>query len=383
MAASTRCVWIILLGLILAFVPASYAQDGYTYTIVGGTDDPLTYTDHTVDGFIFSDLTFRSNYPDGMEFRATITPPDGVDIDRISLSYTFTISGKRGNPAAVRPGNAPGEWIATLYELRGMTPWHELDAQWVVRTQDGTTIQSETLHAVYYDATREWFRAESEDIVVYWFGVSEDLGRYVIEAMAGNREKYQAGFGIELPYRPVAIIFPHGGLCNEYEGRADVDDTDFGSTGTIIEQTGSTIQRVRTLEPAAIRKDCLWNPPNPDEEFQFNQAASTTVHEVAHLYQNALGLNGPSWWIEGQATFLKRSPNARSMIGCASWRTARRFSQLSGRRAGRWGVHGCRRRLHPPDLRHGIVVYAVAGGYLRRAGDVPADRRRDEAGAYT
>ena len=298
-------LWV--MGLMLALVPSSYAQDmsDYVYTIVGGEDQPIRYPDHVVESVTFADLVFRSHYPDGMEFRATIILPEGVEIDRVNLPYTFTVSGQAGNTASVRSGDAPGEWIATLYDLRGMTPWHELDAQWSVRLEDGTTIQSEPMRAIYYDATREWFRAESENIVVYWFGVSDQLGRYVLEAIASNQEKYHAGFGITLPYRPVAIIFPPGGIWNEYKGGAAVDDTDFGSTGTIIPETGSTIQRVRTLEPAAIRQACIWNPQNPGEEFQFNQAASTTVHEVAHLYQTELGINGPSWWDEGQATFFE------------------------------------------------------------------------------
>ena len=62
---------------------------------------------------------------------------------------------------------------------------------------------------------------------------------------------------------------------------------------------------MRTLEPAAIRANCIWNPENPDVEFQMKQAASTTVHEVAHLYQDAVGVGGPSWWVEGQATFFE------------------------------------------------------------------------------
>ena len=36
-----------------------------------------------------------------------------------------------------------------------------------------------------------------------------------------------------------------------------------------------------------------------------NQAASTTAHEVAHLYQGELGIGGPSWWVEGQAMFFE------------------------------------------------------------------------------
>lgn len=284
------------------------AQEEYPVSLVGGVDDIQSYADQTVEGFLFGALTFRSQYPEGMVLTATITPPEGVTVSEIRLPYVFTNTGNRGNTATVSPGDTPNTWIATLYELRGMTPWHEIEARWEVRTNEGQTILSDTLRGVYYDSTREWYRTESEDIVVYWFGVSEDLGRYVIEAMASNRERYHQGFGVELSYRPVAVIYPPGGVWNEYKGDSTVDDTNFGSTGTIITAPGSTIQRVRTLEPAEIRANCIWNPENLDEEFQFRQAASTTVHEVAHLYQTERGVNGPSWWVEGQATFFETFP---------------------------------------------------------------------------
>lgn len=32
------------------------------------------------------------------------------------------------------------------------------------------------------------------------------------------------------------------------------------------------------------------------------------MHEVAHLYQNELGVGGPPWWVEGQATFFETFP---------------------------------------------------------------------------
>ncbi len=300
----------VIIGAILTPAPVTHAQDGgdYTVTVVGGVDTPSTYDDQTVEGFTFTGMTFQSSYPTGMTFTVAITPPENVTIRDVALEYTFTNTGDRGEPAEISQGAEPNTWVATLYALRGMTPWHKIDASWRVRTTDGSTINTALLHAIYYDPTREWYRAESDDILVYWFGVSDELGRYVIDAMARNREKYREGFGILLPYRPVAIIYPPGGVWNEYKAGVAIDDTDFGSTGTIIEAPGSTVQRVRTLEPAAIRKDCIWNPANPDQEFQFNQAASTTVHEVAHLYQHELGISGPTWWVEGQATFFETFP---------------------------------------------------------------------------
>lgn len=282
----------------------SFAQeDDYTYTIVGGVDSPETYPDQTVEGFTFTNLTYRSLYPGGLEFKATITPPEGVEYSSVTLFYTFA-TGKQSRVAA-QPGDNPNEWIAVPYEGRGLPPWHEVDAYWGVRGANDLSVNSEPLHAVYYDSSREWFRAESDDILVYWYDMPEDLGKVVIDAMASNRDKYLAGFGESLPYRPMAVIFPPGPYWNEYKGDSSVDDTQLGSTGTIIAEAGSTIQRVRTLEPAAVRKDCIWNPAEPNLEFQMNQAASTTVHEVAHLYQQEVGVGGPGWWVEGQAMFFE------------------------------------------------------------------------------
>jgi hypothetical protein len=277
--------------------------DEYVYTIVGGKEEPQTYEDQTVDGFSFINFTYRSLYPDGLEFRVTITPPEEVTYDQVILFYTFS-TGKRGRIAA-QQGDNPNEWVAVPYQGRGLPPWHEVNAFWGVRGPNDLSLESNPVHAVYYDASREWFRTENEDVLVYWYGMPEELGRYVLEAMGGNREKYHQGFGEPLPYRPMAVIFPPGPDWTEYRGDSSIDDTDFGFTGTIISEAGSTIQRVRTLVPAAIRKDCIWNPVNPDVEYQMQMAASTVVHEVAHLYQQEVGVSGPTWWVEGQATFFE------------------------------------------------------------------------------
>ncbi len=107
---------LILVAVLIAgaLVPASYAQDGddYTYTVVGGEDVAQTYPDQGVAGIQFTDLTYRSLYPSGMEFKATITPPEGMEISRVTLFYTFP-TGKAGRVRA-EPGNQPNEWIAIL-----------------------------------------------------------------------------------------------------------------------------------------------------------------------------------------------------------------------------------------------------------------------------
>jgi hypothetical protein len=115
-------VWpVIILALILGVglpphpgAPA-LAQDsaGYTYTTVGGTDEPQAYPDQVIKGFTFTAFTYRSLYPAGMEFKAIITPPQGVTINQVTLFYTFA-TGKTGRIRAER-GDQPNEWLATPY----------------------------------------------------------------------------------------------------------------------------------------------------------------------------------------------------------------------------------------------------------------------------
>ena len=299
---------VIVLTLAAGLIPqlSVQAQDGddeYVFEIVGGKDESQVYPDQEVDGFQFTEMTYRSLYPGGMEFKAVITPPEGVEIGQVTLFYAFS-TGKLGRVKA-ELGDGPDQWIAVPYAGRGLPPWHEIDAYWGVRGADDLSVDSGPFHAVNYDETREWYRAESEDVLIYWFGMPESLGKYTVDAMADNHDKYRDGFGSEIPFRPLSIVFPPGGVWNEYKGDDTIDDTDFGSTGTIIAEAGSTIQRVRTLEPAAIRAECLWNNPEPTVEFQMQQAASTTTHEVAHIYQQERGVSGPAWWVEGQATFFE------------------------------------------------------------------------------
>lgn len=298
--------YIALLLALMLLIPAALAQEGdkYTYTVVGGEEQNQVYDDQEIEGFTISNFTYRSLYPFGLEFKATITPPEDVTIASVTMFYSFTNSGTRSRIPARLSGEAENEWIAIPYEGAGLPPWHEIDVVWGIRAGD-ISVDSEPAHAVYYDLTREWFRAESEDIIIYWFDMPTDLGKLVIEAMETSRPLYLAGFGELLPYRPLAVIFPPGPIWNEYRGDDDIEDTQFGFTGTIISEAGSAIQRVRTLEPAVIRQDCVWNPVDPDVTWQMEYVASTVTHEVAHLYQNYIGIGGPTWWVEGQASFFE------------------------------------------------------------------------------
>lgn len=277
--------------------------DDFTYTIVGGKEEPVTYDDQVVDGVTITNFTYRSRYPLGFEFTATITPPDDADIERVTLFYSFATD--TTTRALASPTANENEWVAVPYSDRGLPPWHEIDAFWRIQFTDGSFVDSRPVHAVYYDASREWYRAENDYVLVYWYGMPVELGKAVLDAIEETQPRYLEGFGELLPYRPLAVIFPPGPDWLEYRAGNQFDDTQTGSSGTIISEAGSTIQRVRTLEPAEIRADCIWNEAVPSLDYQINRVAGTVSHEIAHLYQQELGINGPTWWIEGQAKFFQ------------------------------------------------------------------------------
>jgi hypothetical protein len=98
---SIACLLVVIsAGLLIAPAAVTVAQDDdFTYTVVGGVDEPQTYPDQTVEGVTFSDLHYRSLFPFGMEFKAIITPPAGQAIDQVTL----------GDPAA--PAFEVGEQV--------------------------------------------------------------------------------------------------------------------------------------------------------------------------------------------------------------------------------------------------------------------------------
>lgn len=286
-------------------VPVTRAQgDGFDYTIVGGVDQAQTFDDQMIDDFTITDFTFESLYPNGMEARVTITPPEGVTIRQVVLFYEFA-TGYRGRVPA-QLGAAPDEWIARPYEGGGLPPWHDLRIFWRIRVSEDESVETEPVSVVYYDASREWFRTENDVVIVYWYGMPVELGQVVAEAMTANWPRYIAAFGSELPYKVLSIIYPPGPDWNEFKADTSVDDTDFGATGQLFSDAASSVQRVRTLEPAAVRAECIWNRENPTVEYQMDLAASTVMHEAGHVHQQEFGvLRGPTWWVEGQATFFE------------------------------------------------------------------------------
>ncbi|MBI5929352.1 MAG: hypothetical protein HY862_08595 [Chloroflexi bacterium] len=272
----------------------------YSLETVAMTADPILFDDQTVEGYTFSSVTYVTKYPHGMQFTATITPPEGHAILGVNVMYESAGGGK-GRAQADLTAN-PNEWQGIPFDRGGLPPWQKFKVWFRVSDDAGTSIETTPVEVVYIDPTREWHRIESQDVIAYWFDFPEQLGVEVVTALAQVRDKYEKGFGGLLPFKPIVVIFPPGDSIGEFEPGGIANPR---TTGQASDDTQSVVLRVRGLEIEEIRKDCIWNEPR-DLQWQMRFAASVATHEVAHLYQfQFYDGRGPAWWIEGDATFFE------------------------------------------------------------------------------
>lgn len=314
-SAALLVVFMILLIGTSSNLPTSQAQgddflpsptylpisEDFSYSLerVSYTDDPIRFEDQSIDGFSFTDLTYITQYPAGLAFSAVISVPDNVEIASVNLIYRFP-AGTQGRALATYED---GIWRATPYETRGLPPWMTMNIVWRVSYGDTGVVETEPVEVQYIDPTREWFRVESEDVIVYWFDFNEEFGEVVAEAFAQVRGRYIETFREPLPFKPTVVIFPPGDLLGEFRSGGQINPR---TTGFANSDSYAAVLRIRGLEIEDIRSECIWNEPR-DVEWQMRYSASVATHEVAHLYQYANGVAGrsPAWWVEGQATYLE------------------------------------------------------------------------------
>lgn len=234
-----------------------------------------------------SDLTFQSNYPNGFEFSAKVTS-SLAPVVSATVQWSHNPDADRAraiggvDPATNR---ATAIWEATSNRV---PPWVAVNYRWSFTDGLGNSYQSEwILGAEYEDNTRQWTRAESDDIIVYAEdGLPEDVIDMTFDAMQRRRPDFIALFGRQLAYKPRAILFFDYDTFLEWRG-VTVNTNNTILAGQTTDYWGATVQ-------AFLFGDL-------DE-----LAYGTVVHEIAHLYQADLyDLRAPGWWIEGNATYFE------------------------------------------------------------------------------
>ena len=206
-------------------------------------------------------------------------------------------------------------WVAHPWQDgNGQPGWTPFEYFWRVRDTSDVSVETEPVHGDYSDPNREWFRVESDDIIMYWFGFYEDDPDYVAagiaEAMAATEPRRVAGFGGELSYKPVGVAYPDDEALGEIYGSGVTNRNTAGFTSTSL---GMIVQEIGVPADEWFEqlKDCVGLTPREErtEEWRVNSLIYRTVpHEVVHLYQFEFNIGGPNWWTEGQAEYFSYAP---------------------------------------------------------------------------
>ncbi len=276
--------------------------EAVTIELVGGSVETSTYPAETIGAFEIGETIATSDYPNGAVF--TVTVNSELAIDQVTLFVRYPHgSGTRALAQLLNPtGN---QWQALLYDTPGQPPWQEFDFYWSITATNGEFAQTTPQFYIYNDPTREWFKSETPLLRLYWFGYDETFAQVAQDAMYALRERHELGFGRGLSYIPIAILFPDLPSFAEFQS-GGVEGTR-RRAGFTSSDLGMTVQRF--IDTGATSSCPIY--PEPSEQTQgwlYDYTASVIAHEVSHLYQYENNIIGPTWFIEGGATWFSSNP---------------------------------------------------------------------------
>lgn len=291
--------------------PVAVEQTPYTLTVVGGEAEALTFDHGEQDGFALGETTVVSQYPRGMIF--TINPAsDTGDIQDVILFIRF-VHGS-GTRVVANWDEEMGAWVAHPWQTgEGQPAWTHFEFHWRVRDTSGASVDTEPIPIDYWDPGREWFRMESDLVILYWFGFGEDdpdaIAQQMADSMAATQERRVLGFGRELSYKPIAVVYPSRDALAEIYGSGVANNRVAGFTSSDL---GMSVQILRGTDVPPGNENCVWalKPEEWTMEKRIETIYSTTTHEVVHLYQYDIlgGPLGPLWWTEGQPEWFSIAP---------------------------------------------------------------------------
>ena len=316
---------LLALGIIAFSLAPTFAQDDgtniptptphpvenldYELTQVGGEDITLTFPGAEADGITISETSVHSQYPRGMVFSMSASSENG-DIRDVILFLEYQHGSSERFVASWDGENEV--WFAHPWDGgNGQPAWAHFSFYWRVRDSSEVSLETEPQEVDYWDPTRQWWRAESEYIIMYWFGFEEVEPEYVAEsitlAMNATEPRRIVGFGQALSYKPIGVIYPTREDLGEIFGSGQSNTNAAGWTSNDL---GMTIQHISmpTDEWFERLENCIYLTPREErtEQWRVDRTIFGTIpHEVAHLYQfETGGGRGPNWWSEGQADYF-------------------------------------------------------------------------------
>ncbi|PJF44680.1 MAG: hypothetical protein CUN55_02700 [Phototrophicales bacterium] len=269
---------------------------------VGGAVESKTYPAEVIGPFEISETTATSNYPHGAIF--TVAIHSELAISNVTLFVRYP-HGSGTRAIAERVDADSTQWRALLYDTPGQPPWQEFDFYWSITATNGEFAETTSQFFVYDDPTRVWFKSETPLLRLYWFGYDESFGQVAQEAVYAVRERHEQGFGRGLTYTPIAVLFPD--LTTFAEFQAGGESGVRRRAGFTSNDLGMTVQRFLDLGNSS---SCPLYP-HPEEqtlEWLYDYTATVITHEITHLYQYDNNIIGPTWFIEGGATWFSSNP---------------------------------------------------------------------------
>ncbi len=291
------CVALLLVMTVAAFSLGSVALAQGTPTpaapedgVHGELDGPLPARTEGDAEWHIGERLYQGEFPDGFSFEIAAESSAGdITSARVVWVHSPGSGTQRSRGAEFDPER--GRWVAHWEPASNQVPpWVLVRYHWELTDEQGNRYITAEKDEVYADDSNadRWGHAESEDVVVHWLALPDEVGQQTIDAMAERREFYRQAWGGLLPYRPRVILY--GWTARpEYEeamGNRPILVAGTLLAGTTAADWGGTIQIAQ---------------PGSDTR---RIAYGTVLHEVAHLYQHQFTRVTPDWFIEGNAEFF-------------------------------------------------------------------------------
>jgi hypothetical protein len=182
----------------------------YVLTTVGGDDTPQVFPGQEVNGVTFGETTVEAEFPDRLTFRATISADREIDRVNVLLTYRNGVE----QALAGRAGEESQAWTTTWTLGKQFPAWAEFEFRWCVADTAGETTCAESQPLTLVDPNQVWNRVENDYAILYWYGFGEDqredIARRFTRAATVTHQRLIEGFGRDLSYKPVYVIYPDG-----------------------------------------------------------------------------------------------------------------------------------------------------------------------------
>jgi hypothetical protein len=312
--------------------PQEVGDVAYTLTQVGGTEATFTMPAIEQDGISVGESTVMSEYPLGMVFTTTATSTNGEGgVTNATLFIELTSGSRNRVPADF--DEATQTWTAHLWDIGGQPAWSRFNAWWSVVDASGVGIETEPATLDYADSTRQWWRVETDHIIMYWYegglaGTPDEIAQQIAEAMAGTHERRVIGFGGDISYKPIGVVYANDQDLGQMNASGTTNPNAAGFTSSDL---GMTVQDNGNPPPEWFDRlqNCIGLTTLEERTLEWRTTGTiyrVIPHEVTHLYQFDKGVAvGPVWWTEGQADYFSFSPatyegRMRRIATCKTYR---------------------------------------------------------------